>query len=62
MPAKKPAKKQPPVRIPLDFDATLGGLLKVNPKKPGHAKKSSKKSRHLPEGSKGLPGDGVGKR
>jgi hypothetical protein len=31
---KKPAKRLPPVRIPLDFDKAVEGLLAVDPKGP----------------------------
>lgn len=29
--AKKPAKRKPPVKIPLDFDAAMGGILAMTP-------------------------------
>ena len=38
-------KRKPPVHIPLDFDAAVGGLLKVDPKKlPPSAKKPAKQT------------------
>ncbi len=40
---KSKSKRQPPVRIPLDFERAVEGLLKVDPKKPVPEKTAEKK-------------------
>lgn len=42
---KAKPKRQPPVRIPLDFETAVTGLLQVDPKKPVESKHPTKKPR-----------------
>jgi hypothetical protein len=42
---KTKAKRLPPVRIPLDFDRAVEGLLAVDPKGPAPEKSAKKKPR-----------------
>jgi hypothetical protein len=42
---KAKSKRQPPVRIPLDFERAVEGLLAVDAKKPVRQKSAKKKPR-----------------